>query len=216
MIKIALGIPTYAHFSMEQFNIALHNALQDPLVPELKICLRVSDSLVMRARNNIAHIFLSTDADALLFIDSDIIFTPAHIRKLIDHGKAITCGCYAKKHKDLSWVASGLEGEAPDPITGLQKIKESGTGFMMIHREVFDAIIHHFPEIAYHDDDRERLGEVGEHHDFFSAGVVDKRYLSEDWYFCHRARQIGYDIFLDTRIILGHMGLIQYPLEKHD
>ena len=213
-MKLALGLPTYGHLCLEQFNIALSRAQLSPLIPEYVEELRISDSLVSRARNNIAHIFLKGSCDSLLFIDSDIIFTPEHIRRAIDHNKPIVCGAYALKNPGApSWVACGLIDEPPD-ANGLQKMRHCGTGFMLIQREVFQKMIPTFPEIMYLDKERdESLTPDVEHHDFFSVGVVDRHLLSEDWYFCNRARKLGYDIFLDTKIILGHIGLVQYPID---
>ncbi len=38
-------------------------------------------------------------------------------------------------------------------------------------------------------------------------------YLSEDWAFCQRARDAGFDCWLDPSIRLGHMGQTMYTLE---
>jgi hypothetical protein len=38
-------------------------------------------------------------------------------------------------------------------------------------------------------------------------------YLSEDFSFSHRARQVGYKIFADTTIRLGHIGRYSYAWE---
>jgi hypothetical protein len=59
-------------------------------------------------------------------------------------------------------------------------------------------------------------------HDFFSVGVyVDKvtgkrRFLSEDYYFCHRWRDMGGDVWLDTRIQGKHIGRMTFPVPEHD
>jgi len=50
--------------------------------------------------------------------------------------------------------------------------------------------------------------------DFFSAGVVSKEYLSEDWFFCDRARALGFKVMLDTRIQLRHEGSAIFPLDE--
>ncbi len=50
--------------------------------------------------------------------------------------------------------------------------------------------------------------------DFFSVGVVNKEYLSEDWYFCDKARALGFRVMLDTRIQVRHEGSAIFPLDE--
>jgi hypothetical protein len=38
------------------------------------------------------------------------------------------------------------------------------------------------------------------------------RYLTEDWYFCHRARALGIPVYVDCTFHLKHEGMIDYPL----
>jgi len=83
---------------------------------------------------------------------------------------------------------------------------------MVIKREVFEKMIAAFPEIAYDEDLPEAKGQT--RWDFFSMGVVGRHYLSEDWFFCERAKEIGYDIWMDTLNHVKHEGLISYPIEK--
>lgn len=40
------------------------------------------------------------------------------------------------------------------------------------------------------------------------------RYLSEDWYFDHRHRELGGDVFVDMSFFVKHEGLIQFPLKS--
>jgi hypothetical protein len=43
-------------------------------------------------------------------------------------------------------------------------------------------------------------------------GTVNDRFLTEDYYFCHYAREAGVEVLVDTKQIFGHLGWIQYPL----
>jgi hypothetical protein len=172
---------------------------------------------VARARNNIIHLFLQTECEELLFIDSDIQFTPEHVARLLSHDLDVVGGLYPIKQPGLRWVATAIEGETPDLKTGLQKVLEVGTGFLRVRRRVFEDMIKAFPEIAYHDD---MNGKAELKHDFFSMGVVcdpesgipQTRYLSEDYYFQYRCRKMGIPIYADAFITLGHVGTITYPV----
>lgn len=212
--KIFVAIPTYggmpAHFVQSLLKLQ-----SSPPCP-LALRFNVGDSLVSRSRNNLAAEFLeSTDCTHMLFIDSDLIFSPDHIARLVASGKDIIGGLYPKKQKELAWVCNLLDDTWPDG-RGLQRVKYIGTGFLMIKREVLLHMIEHLPEIAYDPDDgceghrtRWDLFPVGPH----SSQVNDRRrYLSEDWFFCDRALSMGYDVWADTRVVLKHIGQMIYPL----
>lgn len=84
------------------------------------------------------------------------------------------------------------------------KVRESGTGFMMIHREVFDKFKIEYPEQYAVDSDGET-----ELFYYFDCKIhpETKEYLSEDYMFCQYASKIGYDIWVLPYIELSHSGL---------
>jgi hypothetical protein len=43
--------------------------------------------------------------------------------------------------------------------------------------------------------------------------IIENRYISEDWFFCDRARALGYTVYGDTKVILRHLGTVQFPLK---
>ncbi len=55
------------------------------------------ESLISRGRNSAAACALSTNADYLMFIDTDIAFNPEDVFKLLSHDKDVVCGTYPKK-----------------------------------------------------------------------------------------------------------------------
>jgi hypothetical protein len=214
-MKLFVAYPSYNGLTEEFVRCLLRTTHAKPCAMELRDW--PGDSAIGRARNNCAAEFLSSDCTDLLFIDTDLIFSPDHIARIVSHDVDIVGGCYPKKQKQLSWVLNTLEGHAsPDPDTGLQRVRYMGTGFLRIRRSVFERMIEAYPEIAYRPDAGEQGGDK---HDFFTFGVYrdqpDKpgRYLSEDWYFCQRVIDLGINIYADTRIVLKHVGKAIYPLE---
>lgn len=166
---------------------------------------------VARTRNNLAYRFLrETDAQFIFFIDSDIVFDPVDIDRIVAHDRPICGGLYPKKEGRLSWVVSSLPGEAIDPATRLLKARETGTGFLCVRRDVLEAMIRAYPEIEYEGDPRP--GAI--RWDFFPMHAQDRRYLSEDWFFCSRARALGFDVMVDTSVQVAHVGKIVFPLCK--
>jgi hypothetical protein len=48
---------------------------------------------------------------------------------------------------------------------------------------------------------------------YFASGVVNRRWLSEDWLFCQRCEEMGVPIYVDTQVMVKHVGSIEFPLE---
>jgi hypothetical protein len=214
-MKLFLGLPVYgaynAHFVHSMFALIT----QRPCPMIIRPC--VGDSLVARARNRLCAQFLASDCTHMLQLDTDLIFSPEHIAKLIAHAEAgidIIAGLYPKKQKELGWVCNVLDQPEPDRPDGLQRVKYAGTGCLMVSRAVLLAMINQHPEIEYDPDEGD---ESGVKHDFFATGVRAfegrRRYLSEDWMFCQRALDLGFDILMDTTVILKHVGEMIYPLQ---
>jgi hypothetical protein len=169
---------------------------------------RFSDSLAPRARNRAVAYFLNNDVckdrDYLMFIDSDILFEKDHIDMLMESDAPILAGLYCKKEKGIAPCLNTLPGHVETKVGGYVEI--AGTGFLRIHRKVFEKMR---PGMAAH-----YTNHGNDEWDFFPVGVVNNEYLSEDWYFCDKARQLGFKIMLDSRIQLRHEGVAIYPLEE--
>jgi hypothetical protein len=222
-VTLSLAIPVYGgvdpHFYSSMLALTSRRGERDyriHLPPAL-----VGESLVCRARNRLACDFLAGDASHLLFIDSDLIFSPEHVDRIAAHaarGVPIVAGLYPKKQRALGWVCNVLE-PCPEPDEqDLQPVKYAGTGFLCIAREVFEAMMAAYPEARYDPDD----GDAWDRDlwEFFPVGIREcpetgrRRLLSEDWWFCQRARDLGYAVMMDTRIVLKHVGQFIYPFDN--
>lgn len=193
---------------------------------EMKVC---GDSHADRAMNRIAADFLTSDCDAMVIIDVDITFTRKDIENLLSNDLPLVYGAYPKKQLDTPPCMCAFEDGVRDVegSTYLKELRRSGRGFMCVQREVLEAMKEENdgPASRYHNHGRIEW-------DFFVSGVVagDKssmgdecdeddypvrEWISEDWYFCERARQLGYKTIVDSRITLGHIGQMEYRFGKH-
>lgn len=205
---VLIGFPVYDGKTEVEIAQEMYLSLYDKRVPVRKIHYYNGDSLVTRARNATAAAFLDMpEVEYLMFIDSDIRFHRWQIKRLREHNKGIVGGVYLKKKLPYQPVCNhklGQEGE-------LTLMREIGTGFMMIRRDVFEAMIEAFPERKYKPYKHERQSE--NYYNFFDVGVCDETgyYLSEDYYFCKLARQLGFNVYLDQEILVEHSGRMLYP-----
>jgi hypothetical protein len=95
------------------------------------------------------------------------------------------------------------------PIYEPVKVREAGTGFMMIERSVFAEYAAAHPELEYTPDHiREGEFSIGEKiHAYFDCIINDQnRYLSEDYMFCENVKKLDIDIWTLPMIELMHSG----------
>lgn len=215
--KVYVALATYANNirrDTHQSLVAMYSAVYREMFPDVEfIEAGIGGDGVARARNGLAQDFiLNSDCTHFLAIDVDIRFKPEHIRRLLDADKDIVGGLYAAKQLNHRWIMTELPGVPFVASNGVQKAWECGTGLKLIKRKVFEDMITAFPEIAYLCDGRPGRPVMW---DFFSMGVVDGRYLSEDYYFDYRARKIGYDIHVDGLCQVVHEGFIGFPFTSN-
>jgi len=167
-----------------------------------------NESNVNRARNSCAAKFLSGDCSHLMFVDADIQFNPQDIVKLINHDKDIVGGIYPQKTLPPKMVVNTLNnGEHEGDLI---EVGTLGTGFMLIKRSVFEKMIEE-GATPYVDAIGLSPKENSNQYDFFQCTIDSNgRYLTEDWSFCRRWRQLGGKIWADTTIGLTHVGYFRF------
>lgn len=175
-----------------------------------------NESLISRGRNTLVAKFLvdHPDASHLMFIDSDIGFEPEQVLLLLNNKKDICGGLYPMKSLPLRWCANGVDGATT--VNGLEEVRTTGTGFMLIKKSVFEKMNQHPSVVAYKNDIGLDPKYDSHMKTYFNCEVRDDRYLSEDWLFCDNWRQLGGQIFVDKRILLRHSGYYVYNKQEED
>lgn len=184
------------------------------------ITCRVGGMGLSVSRSMITHMALKSGAGRSLQIDSDNVFGAAHLERILSHDEPFVGGMYPKKSIDFGWVGN-FTGE-PIRDDGLAPAHDFGGGFSLCNLNAVEKLCH--PELQFESEHEITLsGEVvvkrGELvHDLWSTGPVRTkfrgrdvtRHLTEDYYFCHRATQAGFPVFMDTLCQLGHIGPVDY------
>lgn len=172
----------------------------------------VNESLVTRGRNNLVAKFLANKAAThLMWVDADIKWDPEAVLRMALYDAGVVCGLYPMKGIPIRYVLNALpNGRRVGP---LMEVSTSGTGFMLIKREVIEKLIAIMPETKYKDS--LNLGPQYEPHMYaLFDTMIDENghYLSEDWTFCKRVREkLNIPIWVDTDIKLDHMGAYNFP-----
>lgn len=206
---------------------------------ELRFYYLFNESLITRARNYCVDEFLRSNCTHMMFIDSDIGFNYKDVLTLLhlcdeDTNYGVMTGPYPKK--TISWekvksaVNQGFADENPfslenfvgdyvfnpaDDITEFRidepvRVREAGTGFMMIDRKTFAKYSAAYPELSYLPDHvrTEHFDGSREITAFFDCKIDpdSKRYLSEDYMFCYNCTKIGINVWMCPWMQLKHVG----------
>jgi hypothetical protein len=191
--------------------------------------MRSGEALITRARAEMVAEFLQTDATHLLFIDADIGFAPEQVFRLLAFDADVTAAAYPLKRIDwakarrvvqsgaLDVEASVLDYvvylDAKGPIEARNdfvRVRYTGTGFLLMRRSVLTRMCEAHPELRYKAAQREAdlMKDGPYNHALFECMIEPETglYLSEDYAFCRRWRDLGGTIWLDIRSKLTHYG----------
>jgi hypothetical protein len=217
-MHLVVGTPCYGGMMCTEYTESLLGLKEACIQYGIKLTTIFlgNESLIQRGRNTIAHEFLKTDGDYLMFIDADQKFVPNDIAKMIKADKGIIGGAVPMKGINWDRVREGAkDGYARlDLLTGIFnvnklpghemvspnvpfQVKHVGTGFMLIARNVFDRLKIH---VGWYDKEGQR------HYDFFKVQNVNHELLSEDYNFCHLYREQGGTVWVAPWCQLGHFG----------
>ncbi len=166
-----------------------------------------------QGRNQMATDALLDGYEETFWIDADVEFHPDAVGRLRGHRLPMVCGIYPQKGKRA--VACHSAPGTPRTVFGkgggLVEILYAGAGFLLVRREVYLAIQEQLRLPMCN----ERFGVplLPFFHPMLHACDDGHWYLAEDWAFCERARQCGYQIVADTTVRLWHIGSYAFGWE---
>jgi len=233
-MNVLFATPCYISNVMMNYVVSLFDLTRESMRRGIEFNLHMhSESLVTRARNEIVKYFLSQEQYTHLFwIDSDLAFRPEQVYRLLLADRDIVSGIYPIKR--FNWPAEGVPAkmtgeqfqatytdypfnpinEEKLPISKLVdadnflEVAEAPTGFMCIKRHVFTLLRERYPELKYVPDGPAE-NPLKDFYWLFFDTMVDPdsgRYLSEDYAFCRRWRDVGGHVYADVESRLTHVG----------
>lgn len=200
----------------------------------LEVELAGGDALITRARSRMVAKFLAQSrATHLFFVDADIAFKPEQVFRLLAADKDVVGGVYPIKRIDWDKARAAAQAGLKDLMAasigyvvrflpsetnsvelddeGFGPVAYVGTGFMMLRREAVERLVAAHPELTA------KLGDVADPGVEEAVMVFDTmiepetgQYLSEDYAFCRRWRDLGGEIWADFSSRLVHTGHASY------
>lgn len=144
------------------------------------------------ARNTAVAGALQNRFDYLLFLDDDVLTPPDVFNLLERHNQPIVSGLYYRRNEPVVPVAlvksNGSYVWASVELNKFYEVDMVGAGCLLIRRDVLTRLSYPWFNWSVHDKSDSTLK------------------CSEDFYFCDKARENGYNIFLDTSVNCKHIG----------
>jgi len=178
-ICVPSGDMVHADFAMNLATLCLN--------PGSRACIiNAKSSLVALGRNQCVEAALVAGASHVFFIDSDMVFPPDALARLLAHNKDIVGCAYAQRVPNPHPLGVTLEGEHVNVTAGLRKMKIIPTGCLMIKTSVFAKL----------------------EKPWFNTGVEAGKIVGEDYFFCAAAISAGFEIWCDGDLSrgIGHIG----------
>ena len=160
-----------------------------------------NDALIQRARNDLAKIAAEGDFESVIWVDGDVYWNPEWALELANRPEDIVGGTYRKKTDTAEMYAVNI-----DDLTiyenGLMKANSLGTGFVKVsakaHKEVFNS--------------SKPYKNAGgkDSHMVFDIAIVDGELMSEDTIYFEKLKKLGYEVWLDPKMTLSHLGSKKY------
>ena len=188
--KVFIGIPTTGNIRTELAKFLLMIVKNPDYQFEVYI---TGNGTIVHNRNLISRAFLKSDCEWLMTVDSDVC-PSLDILDILDNGKKIIAPInfvwkpwglaplLSKKAKERGYIVT--DPEAANSPAKLVEVDATGTTCLFIHREVIEKM-----ESPWF---------------LFEYDKEGKICLGEDYYFCQKAKELGYGIWIDKRFITHH------------
>ncbi len=216
-MKLMIVLPQYAGWCHTKHMMSVVAFVRDLAENGIEFdILSGSDSAVHRNRYLLTESFLRARVGAgerpdsgdvfthMMFIDGDIEFTTQDWAKLAALDADVAVGCYGLKREGQELAAwhDGKLMKLDDLGEEAFDVDYAGTGFMLIKREVFDAIGPMCPWV--------KTEQHGLQRRWWSFDMDGAAELPEDYSFCKKVRDAGLRVVMEPTVRLKHWGMKGY------
>jgi maltose O-acetyltransferase len=210
-LSVFLAMPAYGDVPAETMKsmVATWQELALHGVP-VEISIQSGSSRVTAARNIAAHQFLESDKNRFLQIDSDMVWDPRDVLKLLALSSEYECvgATYPMRQEPPTYCVMGIPpGEDVESNTfDLLSVEGFGLGFTVVQRKVMEELAAKAPQMVMADAAATVAAEI-----YTSGGKTRERDgvyydTGEDMRFFADIKALGYKVWMDPTIRLGHVG----------
>lgn len=189
-----------------QYVVGLIHTWKD-LFGKYDLAISLAESaLVHKNRTKLFRNAYDDKADYLLFIDTDMVWTPGAIEQLIAFDRDVVSGLYLSRRPLQNIEHAPVVFQYTDgKMSVMKSVPDSpfradavGMGFCLIKRNVIEKMTGLIPKIGYPFDYID-ISEVGAESD----GLTNT--LGEDMSFCYRLQKAEFNIWVLPQVRVGHL-----------
>lgn len=194
MKKILIAIPSAKYIESDTFKSIYDLIIPDGYKADFQYFFGYQ---IDQIRNKIVEFSLNNNYEYTFCVDSDIVFKSDTLSKLMYHNVDIVSGVYRQRLPnniveiyDKNYRNLSIDIIMENPLT---EIGACGFGCVLVKNKVFREI--EYPHFVY------------------KSALDHKNTFSEDIYFCKKAREKGFKVFVNSRVICGHIGSYNYSID---
>lgn len=214
-VNVMLAMPT--HRDLSPGTVASLLATQDALWRQgvlFNLEIQAGSSLPHQARIKVAWHFLQSQCTHLFWVDSDIVWRASDFLRLLAFGTKLECvGALYPAKIDPPTIFINVDDMEAEVVTneyGCLPVKGMGLGFTVIQRKVVEELAAKAPlcRVPYVDGRVPYLFRC----DMDGAGNL----RGEDMAFFNDIIDLGYRVWFDPSVQLGHVGPKEYRADPRD
>lgn len=218
-INILIATPAYNNQVYTNYVITIFDIFNSGI--PFSVTFLGSESLITRCRNAlISEFYYRTEFTHLLFLDADVGIEPGGILKLINHvvgsnidviGARVPIKMLNDKISNEKLTSTfNIEEKIKDDLLVIEYM---ATGVFMLSRNAVNSLV----EDAIKNNRTYNASKIntpwwkwGDIFDIFRVDILNKKYLSEDWFLCNKLRELDYKIHVDPTIKTSHFGTLAF------
>lgn len=195
-MKLLIAIPTldYVNYQFVDCLLKLTRRLdRDGVDFDVRL---LGGTLVYVARDKLARIAINGGFTHVLWLDADMIFTEELVEDLTFAGKPFVSGiCHGRRPPHLSCLFKDLDlvMRFTSYPSGVFPIAGCGFGCVLMETEILAKVM-----------------------EAYKTCFLPSASLGEDLMFCKRAADLGFKLYADGGVRLGHIGQTTIYAEDHD
>ncbi len=160
------------------------------------------NALIADARALIVAKFLASEADILVFVDSDVCWEAGALLRLVDAPVDMVAGIYPQRRDPPQYCVKWVNKPELRAVNGLLDVVGVPAGFLKLSRAQLEKMVVRYSESEFYAEmapDKKAWA-------LFADYRVGTQKMGEDYAFCQRWIDMGGKVWVDPEIKMGHIG----------
>ncbi len=176
--SVCIGIISHGEIRIETM-FSIVQMMKSLEIPSSMVI--VTGCYVNKSRQEMFEKSVATGCTHTMSIDTDMVFEPDAVARLLALDKDIVGANYNKRQLPITPIVK-------EPITEVSEVEFVPGGFMLVKNEILKDLPKPWFDYRWEGD----------------------KHIDDDVVFCKKAKEAGFEVWCDPTIKVGHLGTIQY------